>query len=278
MEIRNMDHSLLVNSIIRTFKEHPVDLLGNGAGEKEYQYLNDLNYSYIRTVNDVAPLLQKGMKVLEIGSLFGVVSISLKQLGFTVTGTDIPEFHRSKKLQELYAKHNIDFDGVNLRNCKLPYADESFDMVIMCEVMEHLNFNPLPVIAEINRVLKKNGYLYIAMPNQACIDNRLKLIIGRSVCEPVQYFFNQLDKKENYVVSLHWREYTMKEVSEIIERMGFEVTKGYYFGENGPAQTGIISTIRRIFHIIPSLRTSIVIIGKKTATPNYDFYFTEANS
>lgn len=272
-----MDYSSLVNSTILTFKDTPIDLLENAAGEKEYQYLNDLKYSYARTVNDVAPILQKGMKVLEIGSLFGVVSISLKQLGFMVTGTDIPEFHKSKRLQELYAKHGIGFESVNLRSYKLPYADESFDMVIMCEVMEHLNFNPLPVMQEVNRVLRKDGYLYMAIPNQACIDNRFKLLIGCSIHEPVQYFFDQLNRKENYVVSLHWREYTMKEAVEIFGRMGFNVVKKYFFGENGPAKAGVVSFIRKIFHIIPSFRTSVVIIGKKASTANYDFHFTEAN-
>jgi 2-polyprenyl-3-methyl-5-hydroxy-6-metoxy-1,4-benzoquinol methylase len=272
-----MDYSALVNNIILTYKDKPIDLLGIGAGESEYQYLNDLKYSYVRTVKDVVPLLQKSMKVLEIGSLFGVVSISLKQLGFAVTGADIPEFYESKKLQELYAKNDIAFDKVNLRDYKLPYADDSFDMVIMCEVMEHLNFNPLPVLKEISRVIRKDGYLYIAMPNQACIDNRLKLLAGKSVHEPVQYFFDQLDKNKNYIVSLHWREYTMKETVEMIKRMGFSIANRYFFRDNGPVK-GIASVIRKIFHVIPSLRTSVVVIGRKSSIPDYNFRFTEANS
>jgi 2-polyprenyl-3-methyl-5-hydroxy-6-metoxy-1,4-benzoquinol methylase len=273
-----MDYSKLVNNVIISFKDNPIDLLNTGSGSTEYQYLNDLKYSYIRTVNDVAPLLQKGMKVLEIGSLFGVVSISLKQLGFSVTGADIPEFHQSKKLQDLYAKYEVTFDKVNLRDYKLPYADESFDMVIMCEVMEHLNFNPLPVMQEINRVLKKDGYVYIAMPNQACIDNRLKLLAGHSVHEPPQYFFDQLNKTKNYIVSLHWREYTMKETLEIIRKMGFTVVRNYFFGENGPTKLSVLSFVKKIFHIVPSFRTSLVVIGKKTNNTHYDFRFTEANS
>src|SRR5579863_7335448 len=100
-----MHNSTLVDNIILAYKDNPIDLLGIGAGEKEYAYLNELKYSYIYTLNDVVPLLKKGMRVLEIGSLFGVVSIALKESGFDVTGTEIPEFHQSQTLTRLYQKH-----------------------------------------------------------------------------------------------------------------------------------------------------------------------------
>jgi ubiquinone/menaquinone biosynthesis C-methylase UbiE len=282
MEVRNlkyiMDYTSLVDNIILTYKDNPIDLLNIGAGETEYAYLNELKYSYVRTISDVVPLLQKGMKILEVGSLFGVVSIALKQLGFSVTGIDIPEFHQSVRLRKLYAKHDIPFDKANLRHYKLPYLDKSFDMVIACEVIEHFNFNPLPVFQEINRVLKNGGYVDIATPNQACIDNRLKLLIGRSVHERIQYFFDQLDRNKNIIVSTHWREYTMKEAVEIFERMDFQIIRKHYFKENGPTKMGIESFIKWFFHLIPSLRTSLAITARKEKDSKYDFWFTEANS
>ena len=272
-----MNYKESIERIIEGYKTNPIDLLDIGEGENEYKYLNDLRYSYIRTVNDVVPLLAKGAKVLEIGALLGVVSIALKKEGFDVTATDIPEFHQSEKLQALYKSNGIVFDSVNLRNYKLPYPDEAFDAVIMCEVLEHLNFNPLPVIQEINRVLKKGGYIYVAMPNQVCIENRLKLLFGGSVHEPIQYFFNQLDRSKNYIASLHWREHTMKETREMLMRMGFVIKKDYFFGSNGPS-SGLGAFIRKIFYIIPSLRVSIVAIGQKEQESKFDFNLTDANS
>jgi SAM-dependent methyltransferase len=278
MEIKqNMDYTSLVNNIIHTYKGNPIDPLGIGAGDSEYQYLQNLKYSYARTVKDVAPMLEKGAKVLEIGSLLGVVSIALTQLGFIVTGTDIPEFHASTKLQELYKKNNIAFDKVNLHNYSLPYADESFDMIIICEVLEHLNFNPLPVLQEMNRVLKKGGFIYIAMPNQACIDNRLKMLSGRSIHDPIQYFFDQLDRNKNIIVSRHWKEYTMAEAIEMVERMGFDITRNYYFSQNGPRKTTFLTAFRILSYLLPAFRSSLVVIGKKKAIPPvHNFRFTES--
>ncbi len=273
-----MDYTSLVENIILTYKDNPIDLLNIGAGEKEYAYLNELKYSYVRTLNDVVPLLQKGMKILEIGSLFGVVSIALKQLGFSVTGIDIPEFYQSERLRNLYSKNDIPFNQANLRHYKLPYPDKSFDMVIACEVIEHFNFNPLPVLQEINRVLKKGGYMDIATPNQACIDNRIKLLIGLSIHERIHYFFDQLDRSKNIIVSTHWREYTMKEAVEMFEKMGFQVVSKHYFKENGPTKFNMVSFIKWFFHLIPSLRTSLALSSRKVKDINYDFWFTEANS
>jgi hypothetical protein len=50
--------------------------------------------------------------------------------------------------------------------------------IVMCEVLEHLNFNPLPLIKEINRVGKPNSLFYLSLPNQAYYRNRLKLLFG----------------------------------------------------------------------------------------------------
>ncbi len=273
-----MDYANLIDIITLTYKDNPIDLLGIGAGNSEYQYLRFLRESYIRTINDTVPLLEKNAKVLEIGSLFGVVSIALTQLDFSVTGTDIPEFYASTKLQELYKKNNIGFNKVNLHDYSLPYKDESFDMVIICEVFEHLNFNPLPILQEINRVLKKGGFIYIATPNQASIDNRLKLLLGKSVHDPIQYFFDQLDASKNIIVSRHWKDYTMSELVEITDRMGFDIVNKYYFSENGPRNESKIQTfVRNFFNLSPSLRSSLVVIGRKKENPPvYKFRFSES--
>ena len=60
----------------------------------------------------------------------------------------------------------------------------------MCETLEHLNFNPLPVIQEIHRVLKRGGLFYCALPNIASRGNRLKLLEGKSIHNPIAEFLN----------------------------------------------------------------------------------------
>lgn len=47
---------------------------------------------------------------------------------------------------------------------KLPFADNSIDILISSEVVEHLP-NPLPALKEMQRVLKPNGYAMVTTPN-----------------------------------------------------------------------------------------------------------------
>ena len=54
---------------------------------------------------------------------------------------------------------------------RLTYGDASFDLVILCEVAEHLP-TYIPVIAEIGRVLAPGGFLILSTPNLARLHSR----------------------------------------------------------------------------------------------------------
>lgn len=276
-----MNYGKIIHDVVEQYRNSPVDILGIGD-KGEYHYLSNMKPAYARTIGDIDCLWQSkrdGRQILEIGSFLGAVSIALKQLGYTVHASDIPEFQRSASLQALYAKHGIPFAGVNLRKYQLPYESRSLDAVILCEVMEHLNFNPLPMLKEINRVLKKDGYAYIAMPNQACYVNRVRLLLGKSIHHPVQYFFNQLDRRDNMVVGLHWREYTLAETVTLVSKMGFEITRADYFWEPGEHKIrSLRALLERVAHCVPSLRPQQVVVARKIEEPAYDFWLTDANS
>jgi SAM-dependent methyltransferase len=192
---------------------------------------------------------------------------------------DIPEFYKSSTLKSLYEKNGIPFIGMNLRNSKLPQESSSLDAVIICEVIEHLNFNPLPALQDINRVLKNDGYIYIGMPNQSNLYNRIKLLLGKSIHNPIEDYFKQLDKNDNMIVGLHWREYTLNETIELIQKMGFDTVTKYYFQPPAQYKISILNVMLwNLALIYPPFRSGQVVIGKKVSIPNYDFWLTDANS
>lgn len=277
-----MNYDRIVQNVIEDHRVSPIDVLEIGDSAGEYNYLNSLKNSYTRTVRDVDSLYkdERGDRhILEIGSYLGPVSISLKRIGYSVSAMDIPEFHNSFSLRMLYERNGIPFRGLNLKHSTLPYESKSFDVVVICEVIEHFNFNPLPVLKEINRVLKDDGYIYICMPNQASIVNRLKLLLGNSIHNPIDDFYRQLDRNDNMIVGLHWREYTLPETIQLIERMGFETVASYYFSEKMHMRAGLLKTVfRKLLYLYPPFKPSQVVIGKKRLTPATDFWITDANS
>ena len=129
-------------------------------------YVARHRHEYIRTVSDVLqfrPLTPGPVRILELGAFFGVNCMALRSFGYDVTAADMPEFIYDPAQIERYARHGIATKGVRLEDFLLPFDDGAFDVIIMCEVLEHLNFNPLPLLKEINRIgSPKSDFLSLA--------------------------------------------------------------------------------------------------------------------
>lgn len=61
---------------------------------------------------------------------------------------------------------------------KLPLADSSIDLLLCCEVVEHLP-DPLTAFAEMVRILKPGGYAFITTPNPDNLIERVGYFIDR---------------------------------------------------------------------------------------------------
>ncbi len=66
---------------------------------------------------------------------------------------------------------------VDVSKEKLPFDDQSFDLVYCAEVIEHL-FDPDFAMEEFTRVLRPNGKVLITTPNLASWYNRIMLLLG----------------------------------------------------------------------------------------------------
>lgn len=64
-----------------------------------------------------------------------------------------------------YGGHNNQAKTVDkfYNGVDIPYDDNSFDVIICTEVLEHVS-DPDKLLSEINRVLKNNGQLFLSMP------------------------------------------------------------------------------------------------------------------
>ena len=76
-------------------------------------------------------------------------------------------------------KYQIDTMRVDL-NQSLPFSDESFDFVVLAEVMEHLPY-PSITLSEIKRVLKTNGEFIGNVPLAYHLKDRWQILRGRKL-------------------------------------------------------------------------------------------------
>src|SRR5947207_1191429 len=127
----------VVDATIEEHRSNPIDLLNLNDAAGELKYLRMLQSSYERTVRDLtfhfaATPRKEEIHVFELGAYLGVVSVSLRKLGFKVTATDLPEFVSNPRLQRRYASFGIELVGANLRHYNLAFPDQYFDVVVMC--------------------------------------------------------------------------------------------------------------------------------------------------
>jgi SAM-dependent methyltransferase len=109
------------------------------------------------------------MRVLDLSAGRGELAAALARDGCSVRGTHFRA--DDYKLADAAPPSGIPIDaGVDLMR-PLPYGDAAFDLVVLCEVAEHLP-TYVPVIAEVGRVLATSGRLILSTPNIARLHSR----------------------------------------------------------------------------------------------------------
>ncbi len=104
----------------------------------------------------------KNKKVLDIGSWTGPYETLIYNLAKEITAVDVEE-----KALKVLKKNLPDVVCVKAYSHKLPFKVEMFDVVTFWDVIEHIPVGYEPrTLAEINKVLKKNGYLFLATVNK----------------------------------------------------------------------------------------------------------------
>ena len=106
------------------------------------------------------------------------------------------------------------FKQFNLEAESFPYDDDSFDVVLFCEIIEHLLTDPVHALTEIKRVLKPGGDLVLTTPNVARLENARKIIAGENVYDPYS---------GHGPYGRHNREYTQEDLFSLLVANGFAV-------------------------------------------------------
>jgi len=111
------------------------------------------------------------LRVLDLSAGRGEIAAALAKDGCAVRGTHFraDDYKLAGAPPELPPQVTIDPDVDLMR--PLPYPDGAFDVVLLCEVAEHLP-TELPVIAEIGRVLAPGGHIVLSTPNVARLHSR----------------------------------------------------------------------------------------------------------
>lgn len=190
------------------------------AGEREYtqQHLR----RFLSTLQRIPPPQRSTDRLLELGSLLHLVPALKKFTGYKqVFGADFWEGGEKLSVETLKQVNGNESHKVELRNFNVeidpfPYPDGYFRVVLCCELLEHLQRDPLHLLWECNRVLQEDGFLLLTTPNIASARSLEGVLIG---CAP--YLLSQYNLSTP--ADQHNREYAPYEVGIALAAAGFTV-------------------------------------------------------
>jgi len=108
----------------------------------------------------------------------------------------------------------FDFHNVDVEAHPLPFPDDTFDVVLLCEVLEHFIADPLQALCHIKQVLKPGGHLILTTPNVNRLENVGRMIAGDNIYDPYSGYGPH---------GRHNREYTWDELHRLLEHAGFSI-------------------------------------------------------
>jgi len=156
-----MDKSTMTDSAYRGWEY---------ATKGDYHRELDPNWSYtptyLRKMHHVRRFLDNfscNVRILDIGCGEGVLVEEYAAKGYAIEGLDL-------NYESQWVKRGNVLD--------MPYKDDTFDIVLLLDVFEHIAFSDQPrALHEIRRVLKPGGWFLASIPNLAHLNSRVRLLL-----------------------------------------------------------------------------------------------------
>jgi len=110
----------------------------------------------------------KKSRILDVGAGSGETERQLTELGFrNIRVIDLENY-----LDKKYIGFMPEFFQLDVSKEAIPFDDESFDVVFLLQMLEHLE-NPWHCIREVSRVTKKGADVFLAIPFSTSLINRI---------------------------------------------------------------------------------------------------------
>lgn len=128
-----------------------------GYVENISKYSSIFNRLFNRRAKDIQRYRGSSGRLLEVGCAHGFLLDHLRKQNWSVAGVEV---------SPLAAGYAIDELGLYVKNCtveKAGFPDNSFDVVLLLDVLEHLH-RPFETLREIGRILVPGGKLVVQCP------------------------------------------------------------------------------------------------------------------
>lgn len=170
------------------------------SGQDNYMSKVEFPSSHMETVNRIQP----NSRILDIGGASGMISNALADKNCITIGLD----------KNIPSKNSYDdFTIFDLNDGPIPFKLDSFNYILLLDVVEHLT-DPEKFISELRRYgkIKYETQILVSVPNTAFLPLRLSLLFG---------IFNY--GKRGILDKTHTRLFTLNSISNLFIQNGFEI-------------------------------------------------------
>jgi SAM-dependent methyltransferase len=169
------------------------------------------------------PELPPTARVLELGAVPYYFTILMQRFTEILPDTlSFFEFEESEATKHTVQnvntgeRYEFDYRAINIETDLFPFADNCYDLVLCCEILEHLLINPSHMLYEAHRVLRPGGHILITTPNVLRWSNLWALLRGANIYD--RYHGNGIYGRHN-------REYAPAEVAELLKTNGYQIER-----------------------------------------------------
>jgi glycosyltransferase involved in cell wall biosynthesis len=242
-------------------------LQGWAVGDASAAYLNTHSTRLLKTL-EITPPGSAGDSILEMGAYLQITPALHNQLGYgEVRGCYFGKLGRTDHRTVTSASGETfacEIDHFDAEKDVFPYPDGHFATVICGELIEHLFEDPMHLMSQVNRILKPGGHLVLTTPNIAALRGISGILQGYHP----GFFHAYIRPAEGTgeVDARHNREYAPREIHQLLENSGFEVTvleTGEFRDEPHPEFGWILHLLER-YRLSTDLRgDGIYAVGRK---------------
>lgn len=200
----------IADAIHKLHEEFPFQ--GYTAGEEIYTNIS-------RTIQRH---LNPGARILDFGCGPCDKTAIGQYLGYLCSGYDDlqDDWHKISGNQEKIVRFASDC-GIDFHLAtegSFPFEKESFDMIMLHSVIEHLHNSPCDLLNDLLELAKPDGLLFVTVPNAVNIRKRIDVVLGKTNMPPFEgYYWYPGDWRG------HVREYVRGDLVALAQYLNLEI-------------------------------------------------------
>jgi SAM-dependent methyltransferase len=221
---------------------------------------------FIGTLQRIPPPQSSTDRLLELGALLNLAPAIKKYCGYQeICGADFWESDEKTVYETATQKdgaetHTFELRNFNVERDTFPWPDNHFRVALCCEIIEHLQSDPMHMLWEINRTLEPGGLLLLTTPNIVSARSIEGLLVG---CAP--YLLAQYNRKTP--IDQHNREYAPYEVGVALAAAGFTIVKLETEDVWMRSNPAIIELLKEVNLPTENRGDNIFALARKTSAP-----------